>query len=144
MIKLWLYSAEEETALELPGDEWFTDLSKVRPVVLRKSLDGTPYSYVQRERDGSTLVQRSVNFAHLDKERIADLRAFLEAAEGQLCLMRDGKGGLNLVQLVPDSIAITSTTRAARRDDRGNTVEDNWHQVTFKVQIARTETGVIA
>lgn len=143
MIKLWRYGELETTAVELPGDEWFTDLSKVRPVVIRKSLDGTPYSYVQREREGSTLYQRSVNFAHLDKERIAALRTFLEAAEGQLCLMRDGKGGLNLIHLVPDSIAITSTTRAARRDEQGNTVEDSWHQVTFKVQIARTETGLI-
>jgi hypothetical protein len=138
-----LYTIDENHNIELPGDEWFTDLSKVRPVVIRKSLDGTPYSYVQRERNQGTLYQRSVSFAHLDKERIAALRAFLEAAEGQLCVMEDGKGGLNLIQLVPDSIAITSTTRAARRDDQGNTVEDNWHQVTFKVQISLTETGLI-
>lgn len=138
-----LYTYDGNHSLELPGDEWFADLAKVRPVVIRKSLDGTPYSYVQRERNQGTLYQRSISFARLDKEHTAALRAFLEAAEGQMCVLQDGKGGLNLVQLVPDSIAISSTTRAARRDDQGNTVEDNWHQVAFKVQISLTETGLI-
>lgn len=144
MIKVWFYGDDETTAIELPGDEWFKDLAKVRPVISRKALDGTPYSYVQRERGTGTLLERTVSFAHLDKEKAAALHTFLAGAEGRLCLLRDGKGQINVVHLVPDGIAITSTTRAARRDDQNRTIEDYWHQAAFKVRILLTETGYIA
>jgi hypothetical protein len=147
---IYLITVDTGLTVTLPGDAWFTDLTKPRPVVIRKSLDGTPYSYVQTEQApltegvASTVYQRTLSFEHLDKERVVELHEFLEAAEGQLLLMRDGKNHTHLMQLVPDSIEITATKRAARRDADGAQMEDYWHQVSFKVQISHSEGSTIA
>ncbi len=134
-----------DRVVTLPGDAWFADLIRPRPVVIRKSLDGTPYSYIQPEQVSlpdmpiSTAYQRTLSFERLDKERVAELHEFLEAVEGQMFYLEDGKAQRHIVQLMPDSIEITATKRAARRDADGAHMEDYWHQVSFKVQISHTD-----
>ena len=136
MVKFWLLTGSlgqpPPEAITLKSEEWIKDIARTRKTQIRRSLDGTLYSYVVMDRQGTRLYEHSLTFKQLDKERATLLKQFINSAEGRLCGWQDGKGGIHAVILLPEQNSMVSQSRAAGDQ------EDEWHSITLKVQIIKS------